>query len=156
MNDWYLLSVILHVLAAMLWVGGMGFFALVVVPVVRRTSSKEEARKILRETGTRFATIGWVALGVLVATGVGNLAFRGNLPALARAEFWHSPFGAIFAAKMSVVALVLVLSLLHSLDARRPSPTDAARARATSLGRLTFVLSTVIVVLAVMLVRGPP
>ncbi|MEO8801017.1 MAG: pyridoxal-phosphate dependent enzyme, partial [Polyangiaceae bacterium] len=55
-----------------------------------------------------------------------------------------------------VVALVLVLSLLHSLDARRPSPSDAARARATSLGRLTFVLSIVIVVLAVMLVRGPP
>lgn len=156
MNDWYLLSVTLHVLAAMLWVGGMGFFALVVVPVIRRTSSKEQARDVLRATGTRFATIGWIALGTLVLTGLGNLGFRGLFPALATASFWRSSYGTILAMKLSAVALVLVLSLFHSLDARRPSPTDEARARATSLGRVTFLLSIIVVVLAVMLVRGGP
>jgi putative copper export protein len=158
MNALYLISVVLHILAAALWVGGMGFFALVVVPVVRRNLGEAQARNVLREAGARFATIGWVVLGLLVATGIANLAFRGVLPLLVTASFWLTSFGSTLATKLTLFALVLVTSLAHSLDARRSIGSQPSRApfRAAMLGRATLLLSIAVVVLAVFLVRGTP
>lgn len=159
MTALYLLSVTIHVLAAMLWVGGMGFFALVVVPVVRRHAGDAQVRELVRGVGMRFASVGWVALGTLIVTGVCNLGFRGLLPALATGDFWRSSFGHVLAMKLTVVAAVLVVSLLHAREARRAAAgaaTETQRAGTNRLGRATFLLSVLVVVLAVMLVRGAP
>jgi putative copper export protein len=140
-------------LAAALWVGGMGFFALVVVPVVLRNLESEQARAVLRKAGERFAKVGWVSLGVLIVTGVGNLAFRGLLPALGTAMFWRTPFGSTLALKLVTVALVLVMAVLHARESRRGA---VSRARASMLGRVVLMLSVAAIVLAVFLVRGAP
>jgi putative copper export protein len=151
----YTISVVLHVLAAALWVGGMGLFALVVVPVARRQLGEARARDLLRAAGLRFATVAWFALGVLVVTGVTNLASRGLLPALRQPDFWRSPFGKILALKLTLVALVFGASLVHSRDASR-SADRAPSPIAAMLGRVTLLLSLAVVVLAVLLVRGTP
>lgn len=149
----YAITVTIHILAACLWIGGMGLFAIVVVPVAKRTLDGPAARGMLRAVGTRFATVGWWALGTLIVTGIANLGFRGVLPLLGTASFWSSPFGTTLAAKLAAVTLVLVVSRVHALDARQP---QARAARASSLGRATLGLSVVVVVLAVFLVRGSP
>ncbi|MBX3232472.1 MAG: DUF4149 domain-containing protein [Labilithrix sp.] len=149
MSTLYTFVVVVHVLAAALWVGGMGLFALVVVPVAKRTLDEERARALLHGIGLRFASVGWYALGTLVVTGALNLHLRGLDAALATADFWRSPFGHTLAAKLGVVALVALASVAHARDARRGD-----RMRAAKLGRAILVLSVVVVVLAVMLVRG--
>lgn len=151
MSTVYLVSVVVHILAAMLWVGGMGIFALVVVPVARRTLGATEATLLLRGVGARFATVGWRVLSILLVTGVLNLHGRGLLPALATTQLWSSPFGRVLAAKLCVVGLVALSSLAHGRDAR-----GAGRARASHLGRAVLMLSVAVVVLAVLLVRGTP
>src|SRR5262249_24988412 len=63
----------LHVAAALTWVGGMLFVALVLVPVTRRLEDAMLRRHLMHEAGLRFRTVGWIAMGVLVATGLVNV-----------------------------------------------------------------------------------
>jgi copper resistance protein D len=63
----------LHVAAAITWIGGMLFIALVVVPVTRGLEDVALRRRLVQATGRRFRVVGWLALGVLVATGLVNL-----------------------------------------------------------------------------------
>jgi len=156
MHVYYLTCVAIHVLAAALWVGGMGFFALVIVPGLRRLEETKR-REILRDVGARFAKVGWYNLGTLVITGIGNLAFRGLLASIANFDFWRSPFGSTLAIKLLLVVIVFALTYAHYLDALREGPSSPAdRARASWLGRSTMILSIAIAVLGVMLVRGTP
>jgi copper resistance protein D len=69
----------LHVAAAITWIGGMLFIALVVVPVTRGLEDVALRRRLVQATGRRFRVVGWLALGVLVATGLVNLALRPEL-----------------------------------------------------------------------------
>ncbi|MCL2726621.1 MAG: CopD family protein [Polyangiaceae bacterium] len=150
----YVSCVALHILAAALWVGGMGFFALVIVPGLRRLDD-ELRRAILRDVGARFAIVGWYNLGVLVLTGIGNLTFRGLLSSTLTMVFWTTPFGHTLALKLLLVALVFALTYAHYKDALRPGPeTPADRRRASWLGRWTMIVSIVIAILGVRLVRG--
>jgi putative copper export protein len=156
-------SVFFHLLAAIVWVGGQAAFAFVVVPSVRKRADPATAGGILREVGRRFATVGFISLAVLLASGVANLGFRGVLPLLGDREFWATPFGTILGAKLAAVAGILGLSIAHSSAASaRPAPEghDAqgavAARRLRLFGRAGFVLSIVAVALAVLLVRGAP
>jgi uncharacterized membrane protein len=54
----------LHVAAAITWIGGMLFIALVVVPVTRGLEDVALRRRLVQATGRRFRVVGWLALGV--------------------------------------------------------------------------------------------
>jgi uncharacterized membrane protein len=58
----------LHVLAAMVWVGGQVALA-ALVPVALRTGGTETTRALAR----RFQLVAWPAFAVLLATGIWNL-----------------------------------------------------------------------------------
>jgi len=149
----YITSVVLHILAAMLWVGGMGMFAAVVVPVARKTLDVNQAASLLRGVGNRLARMTPWLLGTLIVTGAINLWRRGvSFDMLGTVSFWRTSFGTVFAIKLTFVALIVGASTLHSHLARRARV--GRRANGAWLGRATLVLSVVVVVLAVMLVRG--
>ena len=162
----HLFFVWLHILAAAVWIGGMVFLALVLVPVVRRPEYRDHASRLVQHTGTRFRWVGWVCLGILAVSGFVNLDFRGiGWAALTHAGFWLSPFGRILGIKLLVVAVILGLSAWHDFGvgprattawARDPASAEAARLRrlASWFGRLNLVLALVTVGLAVALVRG--
>jgi uncharacterized membrane protein len=59
-----------HILAAIIWIGGMFFLPLVLVPVLRRQEPKLRA-VLLDAVGRRFRTVGWIAIGLLLVTCVG-------------------------------------------------------------------------------------
>ena len=58
----------LHVVAAMVWVGGQIVLA-ALVPAVRRAGGRDSTRVVAR----RFQFVAWPAFAFLVATGVWNL-----------------------------------------------------------------------------------
>lgn len=168
MHTWYVVSVWLHIVAASLWVGGMLFLVLVLVPALRRLADRRMAVQLIRDTGRQFRTVGWVTLAVLVVTGTTNLLARGmGWEILRSGAFWCSSFGAVLAFKLGVVVLILGLSAVHDFrvgprasEALRVNPADPAalrlRALATWFGRLNLVLALVVVACGVMLVRGRP
>jgi putative copper export protein len=146
----YVVIVAIHVLAAAVWIGSLAFFALVVVPALRRVETGERRAALLRAIGHRFRIVGWACLAVLVVTGVLNLRFRGiGADLLFDANFWATSFGKTLAAKLGLVAVLLGATAAHDVLAASP------RRRLVSwLGRATLLLSIGILVLAVALVRG--
>jgi uncharacterized membrane protein len=164
MTHLYYLNVTLHVLAALLWLGGMFFFALVGAPVLRAVEPPALRAQLFRQLGERFRTIGWAAIGVLVVTGVLNLHFRGMLAAdvWGSPEFWGSRLGQALGWKLGAVTVMIVISGVHDflagpaagrLTAGTPEAV-AARKRAAWLARVNALVGLVIVFAAVRLARG--
>jgi putative copper export protein len=127
-----------HVVSAMTWAGGMLFVALVLVPVARRLDDPALRTRLVQAIGLRFRTVGWVALGLLVLTGLGNLWMRPYLLGAAR-----------FHVKLGLIAIALGLSVLHDFvlgpRAGRPDARPAARVRASWVARVNLVVALAIV-----------
>ncbi len=146
----YQLTAGLHILAAVIWIGGMLFLALVLGPYAR---SLDPARRteIFAETGLRFRAVSWVAIGMLVITGLGNLSFRGAWASVLDTTstlFW----------KLLLVAVMIILSFLHdfALGPRALANPEATFVRSLSgwLGRLNVLLGLGVLYLAMRLARG--
>lgn len=165
----YLTSVWIHIIAATIWIGGLFFLVLVVVPWLRGGGAGAvDAGTFLRQTGERFRSVGWICFGLVLLTGVFNLWVRGVRPAhLVDAAWWTSDFGSAAGLKLLAFALVIGVSWIHDFqvgpratEAIRRDPrsdeTAALRRRASLLGRVNGVLALVLVALGVVLVRGWP
>lgn len=160
----YFASVTIHLLAAMLWLGGTFFLAAVGAPVLRRLEPPALRADVFRRLGARFRAVGWVAIGVLIATGLLNLELRGLLDTetLFDPSFWGRPYGRTLVWKLALVTAMLVLSALHDFvlgprAARLPPggpEAAAARRRAAWLARINAALGVALVAVAVRLARG--
>jgi uncharacterized membrane protein len=164
MNQLYFLNVTLHVLAALLWLGGMFFLAVVGAPVLRSVEPPALRAELFRRLGERFRTVGWVAIAILVLTGLLNLYYRGMLAAelWGSPRFWGTRYGTALAWKLGAVTVMIANSAVHDflsgpaaarLEAGTPAAL-AARRRAAWLARLNAVVGLVVVVAAVRLARG--
>jgi uncharacterized membrane protein len=164
MQALYIVSVWLHVIAATAWLGGMLFLSVVLVPAL---SGHPQRGALILVAARRFRSVGWISLGVLLATGLVNLHHRGLLSAeLFDAAFVTSSYGSTVALKLLFVALTLLLSATHDFcvgpkaaAAMRAAPdavsTQRLRKTASYMGRLNLLLALIIVAFAVTLVRGP-
>lgn len=137
----------LHVTAAVTWLGGMLFIAIVLVPVTRRVQDPHLRIDLIGRTGKRFRTVGWTALALLVATGLVILLRR---PWLLRMP--------AFQLKAALVVLALALSVLHDFVlgprvGRLPPEAAAPRRRLTWIARLNVLVVLTIVLLGLSL-RG--
>lgn len=160
----YYLNVTIHVLAAMLWLGGMFFLAVVGAPVLRKVEPAELRAALFRQLGAQFRLVGWIAIALLLVTGVVNLHFRGMLSVatLGSPDFWSSRYGVSLAWKLGAVAAMLVVQAIHDFHvgpaASRLKPGSpemlVARRRAALLARLSAVIGLVVVIAAVRLARG--
>lgn len=161
----YLAVVALHVLAAMVWVGGTLFLALVGAPALRLVEPPSLRTSLFNAIGVRFRYVGWGAVALLLLTGVALVDLRGWLSAdvLLHAAFWQTPVGTAFGWKLGFLVLMLVFSLIHDIafDPRRAlqggegaTPNPAWRRRAMLLGRLGAVAAIAVVVAAVRLARA--
>ncbi|MEX1256199.1 MAG: DUF4149 domain-containing protein [Gemmatimonadota bacterium] len=158
------LSVTFHVLAAMVWLGGMFFLALVGAPVLRKLESPSLRARLFRELGEGARRVGWVCIGVLLVTGVTNLHFRGVLSLATRGEatFWNAPFGHALAWKLVAVGVMVGASAVHDfflgpLAGRLPEGTDGrerARRWSAIVARLNAGIGVFLVYWAVRLSRG--
>ena len=159
----YPVSVTLHVLAAIFWLGGMFFLGIVGAPALRGLDI-DLRRRLFKEMGMRFRAAGWVAISILLVTGVANLHFRGLLtPALhGGREFWLTPIGQILAWKLGLVLTMITIGAVHDfwlgplsgdLDAGSKEHLRV-RTLVSRLGRLNAVLGILVVYFAVRLIRG--
>ncbi len=147
-----LFLVTLHLLGAVIWIGGMLFLSLVLTPVLRARPPGERAA-LLSAVGRRFLKVGWTALGTLLLTGPTLWALRG---------FQITPALAI---KLILVAAILYLSVLHDffLGPRlvahlerggEEERTLQLRRRVALLARLNVLFAIVVLVLGLAVSRG--
>ncbi len=96
-------------MAAMAWVGGMLAMSLVVQPVLRGEMDAEPRLKLYGALGRKFFYVKWGSWMTLACTGAFKLWELRQTP-----EVFKSPWGVTLAVKLSLVAVMVVLSQLHS------------------------------------------
>jgi putative copper export protein len=94
--SWGTIRLFLHVLAATIWVGGQLVLA-ALVPILRKGGVATEAAR-------RFNRVAWVAFGVLVASGIWNVAAVPNM---------SSSYRTTLIIKLVVVVISGVTAALH-------------------------------------------
>lgn len=150
----------IHLLAAVVWVGGMVFLSVVLVPVLKQDGGFARHVVLFRTVAYRFRAVVWGAMGVLVVTGA-VMAVGRSIPLMTPRQ-WP----AIFLAKISVVSLLFTLTLLHDLvvgpRVRRilgtaeeeRSARDRMLVRYSALvPRLSLLVALLVLLLAVVLAR---
>ena len=159
------LSVTVHLLAAILWLGGMFFLAVVGAPVLRAVEPENLRQRLFQALGARFRLVGWGTITVLIASGLLNMRYRGLLQwegVLAEPAFWDGALGRALAAKLAAVVIMVVFSGVHDFvlgpAASRASAGTAAsrrlRRRAAVLARLNALVGVALVIAAVRVARG--
>ncbi|MER3460862.1 MAG: hypothetical protein C4303_07065 [candidate division GAL15 bacterium] len=135
----YRLLVFVHVLAAAVWVGGYVLFAWA-APALRRAPQGTQAFRVL---GLRFRGLSWVAVGVLLATGVGFLL-----------SGWD-PAQPVLRDKLGLVGIAVLLKAAHDFWAAPAAARGQLPAVwATGLARANLVVLVGVLFLATLL-RGP-
>src|SRR5450759_3132740 len=136
MSSLYYANITIHVLAAMLWLGGMLFLGLIGAPVLRAVEPPELRQRLFQDLGLRFRSAGWWAIGILLLTGVGNLHYKGWLRwdgVLGSPVFWRTAVGHSLAIKLVAVTAMIAVSAVHDfVDGPRASGGLASHGRTPS------------------------
>ena len=162
----YQAMVAIHVIAAITWLGGMLFLAMVMVPLARRDTGGGQGFMALRQAAERFVPVSWAAMVVLALTG-GYLAF--DHWGIGVGDFFNGGihFVDVLQVKTALFLVVLLISLAHDfwlgpmmadrLDAARssgsPLPTGPARLFVQWAARVNLLLVLAVVALAVVMIR---
>jgi uncharacterized membrane protein len=144
-----------HVAAVAVWLGPQFFMFLVTGPALRAIDDAEIRLRVMRIILYRFGWMAWIAMGVIVLTGISNLFQEAN-------DFGHifdSDFRYfhVFTTKMTILGLTVVLTGLHTFvvgprqlrmheEMRADSP-DALRLRRVSIAISSLILLTSLAVL---------
>ena len=162
---WYYISVYLHILSAIFWIGGLLFTVAVLVPASRHKALVQKKGALFRVIGEKFSRISWVLFLVLLITGITNLLGRGfTLQQLFSVSFWQGSFGYFLRHKLYLFATILLLSGIHDFYAgpkaarlmdQKPDAPETRRFRKISswVGRINFVFGLLILYFAIRLSR---
>lgn len=162
----YYLSVFIHILSAIFWIGGMLFTVAVLVPASRHRLLADKKGAFFTLIGRKFSRIAWILFLILIITGITNLLTRGyTLGDLAIPAFWNSNFGDALFIKLLLFGLVLILSGIHDfyagpkaaklMDKRPDNPKTNSFRKVTSwIGRVNLLLGLGILYYAIQLLRG--
>ena len=87
MATWYSFSLLIHLVALALWLGGIVFFLIVLGPAVQELESGI-AITTLNQGRLGLETASWIAIGLLLLTGIFNLLERTS-PTSAGVGEWY-------------------------------------------------------------------
>jgi putative copper export protein len=142
--------VVVHLLAAAVWVGGSTALIFVGVPAIR-TLEGEPRGRAMRALGLRWRPLGYGALGVAALTGI----------VLATREWEHrTAFQIVFWIKVALFVCLVVVSYLHNyvlgprLQAEiREGREERTRPTLVVVGWTSYALTLTLPVLGVALDR---
>lgn len=158
----YEFAVIVHVFAAVVWVGGVLFIGAIAIPA-SRSLPEEQRRKTISLLTRPFRIVGWIALLTLLGTGLYLIWIWGARPGnLVDGTFFDTPRAWILGVKIALVTLMILVSGLHDwyigpkaaeLAEEQNENARPWRIAAGLLGGLTGLLSLCIVLCAIVIAR---
>jgi copper resistance protein D len=142
----------LHVVAAVVWIGGLAYQAHVLLPAARRGDVAPFAA-----AARRARPVTWTAIAVVVLTGFYNVTQLGEL-----ARVMETGAGLMLAAKFTLVILAVALAsqrdfaqltLLNAALAAGSDPTRPLRS-ITRLDRVVLLLGLIVIYLGLAVSRA--
>ena len=116
----------LHLLTAVLWLGHMFVWSLVVGPAMKRIEPPQTA-ELLREYSVFMGGLGWPALAVLIVTGLYMLSWRGVSPSSLLSGAAFSVAGGILVKLAPVLFMIFYKWFSATAGPRAPSPSTSLR-----------------------------
>lgn len=142
---------IVHLLAAIVWVGGTVVLVFVSVPLAQRLEGPARGA-MLRELGLRWRPIGWSALGIAIATGAWIAGLEHAF------DTTPTRFDVVLAVKGGLVGVLVAGAYLHDYVlgpglARqiREGKAQSLRPILVRIGRLNLVVTVVLPILGALL-----
>ncbi len=127
----------LHLLAIAVWLGGMLFLGLVMVPSVRAHGGAQASRALVTTVGRRFGVMGGIAWVTILVTGLLLVHHRGGFDAISGTDY-----GRRVMEKLALLLLIGVAVLVHSfvqaprIRRAEEAGDEAARARWRRIGMI--------------------
>ncbi|TGL86242.1 hypothetical protein EHQ68_12985 [Leptospira congkakensis] len=159
----YFTLLIFHIFSAMIWVGGMIFYVIVVIPVIRNPELKDQKLRLLQLTATQFRNISYYIFFVFIVSGFGLLFEKGYFQFGFHWDFWASNIGLMFITKISLFTILFLSSLYHdfvtgpkTFSYLTTDPVRFERYRKTSsfFGRFNLLISVTIAIFGILVSRG--
>ena len=147
---------IVHILSAMVWVGGTIALVFVGVPVVRQLEGEARAQA-MRMLGRRWRPLGWSSMAIAIFSGLWLTHLHGGFDSAALS----SEFDRTLMVKSILVALLVVGALFHDYvlgprlqqELRTGDPrAPATRRRLIWVGWFTFALTLAAPILGAILI----
>jgi uncharacterized membrane protein len=117
MLSFRLLILWLHLLAAIVWIGGLLFHLLVVVPTLARAASGRERLRLGLSFEARFRYVMWPAVGIVLLTGLVNVMNLFYATAVAGGHL-PSAFVRILGVKLLLVVLMIAMQSVQQFVVR--------------------------------------
>jgi len=153
MNTLYHISVWLHIIGVSLWIGGMLFLPLVLLPAIK---SHPDRSNLLMVTGLKFRFYGYIVMALLLVTGISNAYLRGI--DLSWKFLIISRYGKLMITKLILFSTILAVSLIHDVQARKRLLSEKENRKfkiiARWSGRILLIVSLVMAYIGVVLSRG--
>jgi len=157
---------ILHVSAAVLFIGPQVILFFAVIPATWLIKDQRLRRDVTMVITQRFGKLSGFALGILLVTGL--YQFYGVVPTAVSDDMMSYRFGMLFMSKMLLFTIVVALVALHVIVGKRVGKLteaviagegeefelDNARRRSFLLSALLMFVSFAVLAFGVMLGRG--
>jgi len=102
----------LHLIAVVLWIGGLGFNLMLLMPNLKRVDLTNRS-KLVSQVMPHFLRLVWITIAIIVATGLYRVAFVNNMTELS--DFTGTSYGLSLIAKMSIVVAMIILAAIITL-----------------------------------------
>lgn len=152
-----------HLVAASIWVGGSIFIGIVLAPLLKTISDSVEGRlSIMIRVGRKFNKIGVPSLIVLIVTGIYNSAGVISKPSM----ILDTNYGIVLLIKIILVIALIAIFAIHvrlirnevesKIESKELSGDllQKLRSKIIMLGRLTVIISILILLMASLLHSG--
>ncbi|GBD03934.1 hypothetical protein HRbin19_01235 [bacterium HR19] len=157
MEKVYKISVLLHILGFSLWYGGMLFISLILLPFIK---TKSDYPDILEKIAKRYSNITWFFIfPLMLVTGFINAYARtGTINPLLWSEYTN---GKYIVLKLHLFFLIIILSAIHdfwlgpkAVKLMREGKKENMRKISGIIGRINFILATLMLIFGISTVRG--
>lgn len=146
----YVLARILHILAIILWIGGVAMVTTVILPTIRKLKTKEEQLKFFEQIERRFSRQAKIATVVTGITGFYMLYLLDGWERYLDIRYWWIHAMTLVWLIFTVVLFILEPLVLHKLFKKHfekdPVKTFAAAQR---MHWILLILSTITIIGAV-------
>ncbi|TGM47386.1 hypothetical protein EHQ92_05550 [Leptospira biflexa] len=159
----YLIYLLFHILSAMIWVGGMIFYVIVVMPVIRNPKLRDQKITLLQLTALQFRKISYSLFLIFLVSGFGILYAKGYLIDGQLVSFFTSNIGYMFLTKIFLFLFLFLPSLYHDFVSGPKTflyldqdsvQYERYRKRSGFFGRFNLLLSVSIAILGILVSRG--
>lgn len=159
----YFIFLIFHIFAGMFWVGGMLFYVLVLISVIRDKEFQNIKLRLLEKTALQFRKVSYYTFLILLLSGIGLLFSKGYLRLTD--NFLEIIFSVplIFRVKILLFLMLLFSSIYHDFFsgplAFKYSESNSVlfekfRKRSARFGRINLLISVLIALLGILGSRG--